>query len=78
MKVRFETCSKLNVPYSYKLKSHYFCKDFNTLTEVAKFFTQCGFNSVYFASEQPEMSKRENQIIVKKIRAYRKKHPIKF
>lgn len=76
MKVRFVTCSKLNVPYSYKLKSHYFCKDFNTLTEVARFFTQCGFN-VYFASEQPEMSKRENQIVVKKIQAYRRKHPIK-
>lgn len=77
MKVRFVTCSKLN-PYSYKLKSHYFCKDFNTLTEVARFFTQCGFNNVYFASEQPEMSKRETQIVVKKIQAYRKKHPIKF
>ena len=73
MKVRFVTCSKLNVPY--KLKSHYFCKNFNTLTEVAKFFTQCGFN-VYLASEQPEMSKRENQILVKKIQAYRRKHPI--
>ena len=77
MKVRFVTCSKLNA-YSYKLKSHYFCKDFNTLTEVAKFFTSCGFNNVYLASEQPEMSKRENQILVKKIQAYRRKHPIKF
>lgn len=77
MKVRFETYSKLNVPYSYKLKSHYFCKDFNTLTEVAKFFTQCGLN-VYLASEQPEMSKRENQILVKKIQAYRRKHPFRF
>jgi hypothetical protein len=77
MKVIFVTCSKLNVPYSYKLKSHYFCKNFSTLTEVAKFFTQCSSN-VYLASEQPEMSKRENQILVKKIQAYRRKHPIRF
>lgn len=77
MKVIFVTCSKLNVSYSYKLKSHYFCKNFSTLTEVAKFFTQCSSN-VYLASEQPEMSKRENQILVKKIQAYRRKHPIRF
>lgn len=76
MKVRLVTYSKLNIPYSYKLKLRYFCKNFSTLTEVAKFITQCGFN-VYFASEQPEMSKRESQILVKKIQAYRRKHPIK-
>ena len=72
MKVRFVTYSKLN--YS---KLNYFCRNFSTLIEVAKFITQCGFN-VYLASEQPEMSKRESQIVVKKIQAYRKKHPIKF
>lgn len=75
MKIRFLVGTRLHGFYSYKLKWHYFYKNFNTLTEVAKFFTQCGFN-VYLAPEQPEISKKENQILVKKIQAYRRKHPI--